>query len=135
MESIEKQIESVREDADTREIFDFLVGLPKNEFKLYGQFIIDIYKSKACNEFRNLKDVNINEMKDFMGQVRKFINDEEKSQEFTFLESKVEMKIEPDILGHLEYLEPDSDVKEENKTVEAGKTIKALNYKTEAKQG
>ena len=56
----------MREDPAAREIFDFLVDLPQDDFKLYGQYLKDIYCSKIqeeSNASKVLKDRETSELR------------------------------------------------------------------------
>ena len=41
------KIQSLREDPATQNIFDFLINLPKDDFRVYGHFIKEIYECKV----------------------------------------------------------------------------------------
>ena len=47
MGDLNMKIQSLREDPATQNIFDFLINLPKDDFRVYGQFIKEIYECKV----------------------------------------------------------------------------------------
>ena len=77
---MENKIKLLSQDSETRDIFEFFINLPRDDFRLYGQFFKDIYECKVQDGSKTSKVLNDREKRDLGSKIDAYIMKETELQ-------------------------------------------------------